>query len=349
MWIFEIRKPEFLMTLHLLPSGNADAIILRFQDKEGKPRNLCIDSGYRRTYKARLKKALSSIAEGGEKIDLWIITHIDSDHISGILAFLEDTDFPTDFVTELWFNPSMATIPDDSEKISVRQGVKLRDYLIEQGKCPDQRFTSDLPTINRFGAKITILSPDAIKLDRALATWDEEERKAKSAKPIAGTFDYDVPIEDLMKTPFKEDTGVWNGSSIAFLFENQDKRILFLGDSHPSVVAENLCNKFKCSEGNPLKLDLGKVSHHGSAGNTSPDLLNLFDCNRFAFCTAGSGFPAKETLVRIAASRISKPEQTVFLLNDETPRYEGIFRNEPQAAKTLNFRIEHLPNGFYEL
>jgi Metallo-beta-lactamase superfamily len=337
------------MTLHLLPSGNADAIILRFQDEEGKPKNICVDSGFRKTYKLRLKKSLLSIQARGEKVDLWIITHIDQDHISGILAFLKDIDFPADFVTEFWFNPSMAIIPDDSEKISVQQGIKLRDYLIEQGKCPDQRFTSDLHTINRFGAKITILSPDGTKLDRALAAWDEEERKAKSAKPIAGAFDYDFPIEDLMKTPFKEDTGVWNGSSIAFLFEGQGKRILFLGDGHPSVVAENLFNKFKCSEDNPLKLDLVKVSHHGSAGNTSPDLLNLFDCNRFAFCAAGSGFPAKETLVRIAASRLSKPEQTVFLFNDETPRYKGIFRNEPQAAKTLNFRIEHLPNGFYEL
>lgn len=349
VYILKIISDLKIMQIIFLPSGNADAIIVQFQDKEGSRRNLCVDSGYRRTYKARLKKALSSISESGEKVDLWIITHIDSDHISGILAFLEDNDFPSDFVTEFWFNPSMATMPDDSEKISVRQGVKLRDYLIEQGKCPGQRFTSDLPTINRFGSKITILSPDDTKLDKALAAWDEEERKAKSAKPIAGTFDYDVPIEDLMKTPFKEDTGVWNGSSIAFLFEAQGKRILFLGDSHPSVVAESLRNKFKCSEGDPLKLDLVKVSHHGSAGNTSPELLNLIDCSHFAFCAANGGFPSKETLVRIAASRLGKPEQTVFLFNDETPRYEGIFHNEPQAVETLNFHIEHLPNGIYSL
>ena len=337
------------MEIQFIPSGNADGIHVRFSDEDGKRRNICIDSGYRRTYKARLKKVLSSISESREKIDLWVITHIDSDHISGILAFLEDADFSSDFVTEFWFNPSMATMPDDSEKISVQQGVKLRDYLIKQGKCINQRFTSDLPSINRFGARITILSPDGTKLDRALAAWDEEERKAKSAKPIAGTFDYDVPIESLMKTPFKEDTGVWNGSSIAFLFENQGKRILFLGDSHPSVVAENLRNKFKCSKGSPLKLDLVKASHHGSAGNTSPDLLSLIDCDRFAFCAAGSGFPAKETLVRIAVSRIGKLEPTVFFFNDETPLFKEIFLNEPQAAEALNFQIKYLPDGIYGL
>lgn len=337
------------MKIQFIPSGNADAIYVRFHDEVRKPRNIFIDSGYRKTYKAMLKKELSSIAESGEKVDLWIITHIDQDHISGILAFLKDDDFPAEFVTEFWFNPSLATIPDDSEKISVQEGIKLRDYLIRLGKCPEQRFTSDLPIINRFCTKITILSPDSTKLDRALAAWDEEERKAKSAKPIAGAFDYDVPIEDLRKTPFKEDTGVWNGSSIAFLFENQGKRILFLGDSHPSVVSESLRKKFICSENNPLKMDLVKVSHHGSSGNTSPELLNLIDCRHFAFCAVGSGFPAKETIVRIAASRLGKPEPTVFLFNDETPRYKDIFRNEPQAAETLNFRIEHLPNGFYEL
>ena len=337
------------MKIQFIPSGNADAIHIRLHEKEGKHRNICIDSGYRKRYKARLKKALSSITESGEKIDLWIITHIDSDHISGILAFFEDTDFPTDFVNEFWFNPSMATMPDDSEKISVQQGIKLRDYLIGQGKCPDQRFTSDLPSINSSGAKIVILSPDESKLRKALSSWKEEEMKAKSAKPIAGVFDYDVPIEDLMKKPFKEDNGVWNGSSIAFLFEAQDKRILFLGDSHPSVVAESLRKKIKCSESNPLKLDLVKVSHHGSAGNTSPELLHLIDCSHFTFCAYGGGFPAKETLVRIAASRLGKSEPTVFLFNDETPRHKDIFNNEPHAAKTLNFCIEHLPDGFYEL
>ncbi len=337
------------MQIHFLPSGNADTIHIRFLDKNGNLKNILIDSGFKKTYKVRLKKSLNAISERNEKIDVWIITHIDQDHISGILAFLKDADFPADFVTEFWFNPSMATVPDDSEKISVQQGIKLRDYLIEQGKCPDQRFTSDLPTINCFGSKITMLSPDDAKLDGALTVWSVEEIKTRNAKPIAGTFDYDIPIENLMKTPFKEDTGVWNGSSIAFLFEHQERRVLFLGDSHPSVVAESLRNKFKCSDENPLKLDLVKVSHHGSAGNTSPDLLRLIDCSYFAFCAANGGFPAKKTLVRIAASRLGKPEPTVFLFNDETPRHKDIFHNEPHAAKMLNFRIEHLPDGFYEL
>jgi hypothetical protein len=331
------------MQILFLPSGNADSIILQFHDDLGSPINICIDSGYPKNYKTLLKKAFTAIVEKGEQIDLWVITHIDSDHIGGVIAFLKDSDFPTEFVKEFWFNPSLATIPNESPKITVEQGIQLRDYLVENGKCAVEPFLSDLSPIDLFGGRFTILSPNKPKFDAAVAKWDKEKKEK------IGGFDYRQTIDELMKIPFKEDTSIWNGSSIAFLLELQGKRILFLADSHPSVVTENLRNKFGCSPLNPLKVDLVKISHHGSAGNTSPELLSLIECGHFVFCAYGKGYPAKSTLVRIAASRLGKKSPTIFLFNHPTPTYSEIFKHESEACEKLNFQFEYLPNGFLKL
>ena len=43
----------------------------------------------------------------GESIDLWIITHIDNDHIGGLYNFINDTDFfetHHEQLKEVWMN-----------------------------------------------------------------------------------------------------------------------------------------------------------------------------------------------------------------------------------------------------
>lgn len=56
------------------------------------------------------------------------------------------------------------------------------------------------------------------------------------------------------------------------------KKILFLGDSHPCIIEQELRSLY--GEG-PIWFDAVKVSHHGSSGNTSPSLLKLIDSANF--------------------------------------------------------------------
>ena len=51
---------------------------------------ILIDGGYAETYRKYLKKCLSELAVQGKKINLLIVTRIESDHIGGIQAFLKD-------------------------------------------------------------------------------------------------------------------------------------------------------------------------------------------------------------------------------------------------------------------
>jgi hypothetical protein len=51
----------------------------------------------------------------------------------------------------------------------------------------------------------------------------------------------------------------------------------------------------------PLEVDLVKVSHHGSKGNTSPELLSMISSKRFVISTNGAihSLPDKQCLARI--------------------------------------------------
>lgn len=73
--------------------------------------------------------------------------------------------------------------------------------------------------------------------------------------------------------------------------------MLFLGDSHPSVVVGSLVRL----EQKKQKFDYVKVSHHASKANTSDELLDLIDCENYIISSDGSfhGLPNKEAIVRI--------------------------------------------------
>ena len=74
-----------------------DAIIIHFTDDNGNPHNIIVDGGEinsaKYCYTDRLKWKLEEIFNNGESIDLWVITHIDNDHIGGLYNFINDKEF----------------------------------------------------------------------------------------------------------------------------------------------------------------------------------------------------------------------------------------------------------------
>ncbi len=104
----------------------------------------------------------------------------------------------------------------------------------------------------------------------------------------------------MLAEPFVEDDRAANGSSISFIIEYGDYKLLFLADAHPSIIVKNL-EKYYQEEELPIKFDLIKVSHHGSKNNTNDELLKYIDSENFIFSTNGHGHnhPDKETIARI--------------------------------------------------
>ena len=84
------------MNIKFLKANNGDSILISFHDSEEVKRNILIDGGMPQTYynsgqnnNGDLYYTIEDIKTRGESIDLLVLTHIDEDHIGGILKWIE--------------------------------------------------------------------------------------------------------------------------------------------------------------------------------------------------------------------------------------------------------------------
>ena len=346
------------MKIKFLPAFNGDCILISFIH-EGEKKNILIDGGIPRTYQYHLKPELEELVNENEKIDLLIITHIDDDHIGGIKELYQDVDFCRDFIKEIWFNSgdllsdyynaerealrAVEIIKNDQTNMSVGQGITLENALKEEkGNWVQELTCVSGNIINFLGLSITVLAPNEAKLKRLHKHWETEmDKKVKMSEEHD---DFEIPISELIKRKFIEDKAIPNGSSIALLIKENNKSVLLLGDAYPSIVSDSIEKIGLASKENKLKLDLVKVSHHASKGNTSPRLLALIESNKFVISTDGSkhGLPDKEAIARIIASQ---PNSTIFFNYDEISKEIFI----PEDKESFSFSCSLLSETEYSI
>lgn len=143
----------------------------------------------------------------------------------------------------------------------------------------------------------------------------EEEEKKKQNDKKSKINAVSTNWEDYCSEEDGEDDKPSNRSSIAFVLKFKEKRILFLGDAAPSIVAKGLQELCK-SEEQPYKFDAVKVSHHGSSGNISCELLKIIDSPKYLFSTNGMyGHPDLSTLVKIAENHPNMKVEKELIFN----------------------------------
>lgn len=261
---------------------------------------------------------IEKIREVEQFIDLLVLTHFDDDHIGGVLRWLNKDKEASNLIKKVWFNSGKEIAKkfesDENKDLDIeivegaddfhtspKQGIKFEKYLRDnnlwEGQIIEQGSEYDL-----FGLKFKILSPNNEKLDKLLKLYE----KQKDYFTSDDEYDFQTSLKDFIDEEsqpgfkFKEDTSVANGSSIAFIMEYDDKRFLFLADAHPSVIIEGL-NKLGYNTGNPLNVELLKVSHHGSMYNTNKELLEIVKTNNYIISSNATkhGLPNKRTIARI--------------------------------------------------
>jgi len=71
----------------MYPAKNGDAFLIR--ENVTKPTAMLIDGGYASSFQACVSPDLTHLAQLGYSLDLVVATHIDADHLSGLLAFFK--------------------------------------------------------------------------------------------------------------------------------------------------------------------------------------------------------------------------------------------------------------------
>ncbi|MCD9464532.1 hypothetical protein CJF25_16330 [Photobacterium phosphoreum] len=360
-----------MMCFKVLKANNGDCLLISV-NVDGTNRNILIDGGTSATYvrerrKGDLYNTLAEIKKNGEKIDLLILSHVDDDHIAGLLKGFKNSGLLTELTNKVWFNSGslidesvgcdiesshlvefdyQRTETDADNYTSIKQGITFESFISDNNIwC--KSLICEGAQYDFFGATIKVLSPTPNKLNKLLVKWEKEEKKSKSS---ASNTDYNLTFEELLKDDqFKKDSSVHNGSSIAFLFEYQNTKLLLLADAHDDVIVSSIRNLKddngqNYSEHNPLIVDYVKLSHHASSYNTSPTFLSLIRCDNFIISTDGSyhGLPNKLTLARVA----SKHPNAKFLFNYPNLIEQIFLPSELDSLKKNGYSFESCDEFF---
>lgn len=335
--------------LEMLPASDGDCLLLSWGHGE-KLNHIVVDGGRAAAY-THLRRRLARIADAGETLELYVLTHIDADHIEGALAFLRDDDRPI-IPQQVWYNGRHETI--SAGKRSMTQGDAYSMQLAALGWPLNTSFLdgiakieSALGSIDIAGLRITMLSPDERHLAALGGKWAQRPRPLDTSKrggisklakrpPVP-----DPLIVEHLLGPGQCDTELPNGSSIAFVAEWEGRRILFGGDAHPDLLASSLEPLAK-DEGGRFRIDLLKASHHGSVKNTSRRLIELLDCSRLAISTNGKihCHPDPQSIAQFLHFGPQGPKDLYFNYVTDWTRPWTV----PAVAERYGYNV-HVPQG----
>ncbi len=308
----------------MLPAREGDCLWIRYGDAK-KPHQILIDGGRAATAK-ELKARFAKLPANQKSFELLIITHVDRDHIEGVLSLLEDPKLSLRF-KDIWFNGYDHLQDVALETFGAVQGERLSAALIK-GQLPwNVKWKRKAVCLPKKGLKslklaggltLTLLSPDREKLTKLIPVWEKECKKAGlipgiGSKPseLKGIESFGgIDIEQLAASPFHDDGGAPNGSSIAVLAQYKKKKVLLAGDAHADRLIASIKTLKKSAK--RLKLDAFKVAHHASEHNLSAELVKLLDCRRYLVSTNGSYFkhPTAAALARLV--KFGGKNATVF-------------------------------------
>jgi len=297
----------------MLPAREGDCLWIRYGDKSA-PKQILVDGGRASTYK-ELRARLAALPKPQRVFELFIITHVDRDHIEGSMSLLEDAASPVTF-KQIWFNGYDHLKSAKLEPFGAVQGERVTAALLKRKKAWNKQWKGKaaalrgktFPRIRLDGGMtLTLLSPDRQKLVELIPTWEAECKAAgiipgtaARRKKLKGLEEFGaIDVESLAKKKFDADVTKPNGTSIVVIAEYGGKRALLGADAHVDRLLASV--KALTKKGKPLQVDLYKVAHHGSEGNTSRDLLEAIRCPVYLISTNGSYFehPKAVSLSRI--------------------------------------------------
>ncbi len=307
-----------MLKIEMLPAGHGDCLWIEYGNPDS-PRRILVDGGASGSCNRALLPKLSGLDKRDREFELMVVTHIDGDHISGILELLKGNRIHFR-AKDIWFN-GYRHLPDEApETLGPIQGETLTDFLVKPGVCWNAAFgkgavvvpeSGPLPRLELDGnLTLTLLSPTPGALADLKPKWEAEIVKAGLDPDVPRPEEIDscegielldgsLPdVEELCSLNFSEDASEANASSIGMLLEFENHRVLLAGDAHPSMLASSLD---RIRDGKKVSLAACKLPHHGSKASISRRLLETLDCSTYLFSTNGAYFkhPDREAVARV--------------------------------------------------
>lgn len=314
------------MKVKFLQASKGDCFIISFKDENNINRNILIDGGMEKTYYDSINNRdgdlgieIERIKKNNEKIDLLILTHIDNDHILGLLNWFRLDTEAYKMIGKVWFNSGRLIAetfklpPNDdlnrkfkifkNTETGVSEAIDFEKYLIDN-QIWERKLIRRGMTFSELGVKIEILTPERKQLKRLLKEY--KEKTGDDVYTSGHGKDWNDSLKSLIQNETPQETyrrqeyRAANCSSITFILTIHKRNFLFLADGNALKIANALKGN-GYNKQNPIPVEFVKISHHGSRNNTCKKLLEVIKTDNYIISTdsSGHGHPNKLTLARI--------------------------------------------------
>jgi hypothetical protein len=344
------------LILEFLNAAHGDAILVSWGSP---PRLAVVDGGPTQAFELglgpRLRELRAERTQDEDEplaLDLLCVSHIDDDHVGGIIRLLTDLrrkrrdHLPAPYrVERLWHNsleelisaaPEGVSLPQVEAEIaqitrstagiaaSVNQGREVRDLGRALGVAGNKPFgtpvTGGLSTA-LHGLNFTIIAPDQGALDRLEKRWREAKRLKDAAVLAAAFADRSVP----------------NLSSISLVVGEIGGCALLTADARGDRVMAGLEALELLAPAGTIHFDVLQVPHHGSANNVDQQFFERVTADHYVISADGiaHAHPDLATLEWIVNARGS--DGYMIHLTNPIPLAEARLR---RLAVGRNFLVE---------
>ena len=373
-----------LFTLEALAAKHGDCLLLHW-GSSSSPRLILIDGGPSGVYNSFLRKRLTELNEARQDslpIELVMLSHIDDDHINGLLMLfdrmeeLEQDNRAVPYsISSLWANSlddivgnssSASVAPLSGSNVatvlpqeiahthavvaSVRQGRKLRDAASRMGLTVnggDPLITGGWIWDMGDGLSFQVIGPLQEQVDEFREAWDKELVKKG----------WDINTSTAEVAAYL-DNSPWNLASIIVYVKQGSKTMLLTGDARGDHIIKGLREGGLLT--NSISVDILKVPHHGSDNNVSTDFFRTVKAKHYIISGDGRhGNPEISTLRMIFEARgnakfkihctyrVGKEgldAKLTQLLNDLSPanRKKLVFRKDADLSMKVELGSEKL-------
>ncbi len=310
--------------VEVLPASEGDALWVTSRDACGHLFNVLIDGGRLATGRLLVNRVRSAPTLP-LRLDLLVVTHVDRDHIEGVIELLEQCDESQIVIGGIWFNgyahlPAPPVVGGGLQEQGAVMGNRLEALIRKRRIQWNQEFNGDavartdplFPSVMLTPTlRATVLGPTPDDLRALRPKWELECKRAGLIPGGPDITDFvlaeqagarEIDIDTLCSAPFIDDDALANASSIVVLLEDLERtggNVLFAGDATAHALQRAL-TKLR-EQRNDLRIDAFKVPHHGSERNVSLDLLRVVGCSDYLVSTNGKHFshPGDAAMARI--------------------------------------------------
>jgi len=362
-----------MFNLRIVQANFGDSFILEY-GSDAAPRHLLIDGGPTEVYDNDLRSEIESIADNGGQLDLVAISHVDKDHIIGVMDLFAELlvqrangDPALVSIGALWHNSFPDTI-DTGGSIQTRlaaaiasagantmqqagmtlngvaDGRQLRIQAQQLGVTINDGFpanivcTDDAPASISFdNLTLKIVGPSRANLNELKNEW-EDWLDNHETNIASGNL-------QLMANA---DQSIPNLSSIMFLAEAEGKTILFTGDGRSDHLLGGLGDAGLLDSEGKLHVDVFKVPHHGSNRNATKTFFKKVTADTYVISANGHpDNPDLSTLIWIVEAAKLQSRQIDIVATNGTPSLQKLVEEYPKAEFGYTLDIMH-PNAHFK-